>query len=91
MPYKTKTEIDGRINACQQELQQYDYAARKVVFELAAKLKELHPNVDFPIYEKYKDIEANAEERRAEIRELEKARETAEDERIWRGRFIDRQ
>lgn len=80
MPKKTKTEIDGRINACQQELQQYDYAARKVVFELAAKLKELHPDVDLPVYEKYKNIEATAEERRNEIRELEKERELAEDE-----------
>ena len=82
MPKKTKTEIDGRINACQQELQQYDYAARKVVFELAAKLKELNPDVELPIYEKYKNIEALAEERRAEIRELEKQMELAEDERI---------
>lgn len=82
MPKKTKTEIDGRINACQQELQQYDYAARKVVFELAAKLKELNPDVELPIYEKYKNIEAMAEERRAEIRELEKQMELAEDERI---------
>lgn len=82
MPKKTKTEIDGRINACQQELQQYDYAARKVVFELAAKLKELYPDVDLPAYDKYKNIEAVAEERRVEIRELEKERELAEDERI---------
>ena len=82
MSYKTKTEIDGRINACKQELQQYDYAARKVVFEVAAKLKELNPNVELPMYEKYKDIEANAEARRTEIRELEKERELAEDERI---------
>lgn len=52
------------------------------MFEIAAKLKELHPDVDLPVYEKYKDIEANAEERRAEIRELEKERETTEDERI---------
>lgn len=89
MPYKTKTEIDGRINACQQELQQYDYAARKVVFELAAKLKELNPNIELPVYEKYKAVEANAEERRAEIRELEKERELAKDERIWRGSFGD--
>lgn len=53
-----------------------------MVFELAAKLKELNPNIELPVYEKYKAVEANAEERRAEIRELEKERELAKDERI---------
>ena len=52
------------------------------MIEVAAKLKELNPNVELPMYEKYKDIEANAEARRTEIRELEKERELAEDERI---------
>ncbi len=34
------------------------------------------------MFEKYKEIEANAEERRKEIRELEKELETAKDERV---------
>lgn len=51
-----------------------------MVFELATKLKELHPDIDLPVYEKYKSIEATAEERRNEIRELEKELEVAEDE-----------
>ncbi len=79
---KTRSEIEGRINACNQELCTYDYAARKVAFETARTLKKLFPDEALPMFEKYKEIEANAEERRKEIRELEKELETAKDERV---------
>lgn len=79
---KTKADIEGRINACQQELRAYDYAARKVAFEAARVIKAFHPEIELPMLEKYAEIEAVADERRAEIRALEAELEDAEDERI---------
>lgn len=77
-----KSEIQSRINACYNELQQHDYTGRKVAFELAAAFKSKFPDVELPAFEQYQTQEKTAEERRAEIRELEKERENAEDERI---------
>ena len=79
---KTKSEIECRLNACHQELAAYDYSARKVIWELARKFRELFPDVDLPMFDKYEAIEQTADERRAEIRELEKERKLAKDERI---------
>ena len=79
---KTKSEIECRLNACHQELAAYDYSARKVTWELARKFRELFQDVDLPMFDKYEAIEQTADERRAEIRELEKERELAKDERI---------
>ena len=79
---KTKSEIECRLNACHQELAAYDYSARKVIWELARTFRELFPDVDLPMFDKYEAIEQTADERRAEIRELEKERKLAKDERI---------
>lgn len=75
-----KQEILGRINACNNELEQMDYRGRKVAFEVAKKLEELFPNITLPIYEAYKDDEAIADARRAEINQLLQELEKAEDE-----------
>lgn len=66
----TRDEVQNKINICENVLQQYDYAARKVAFEVAKKLKELHPDLDMPIYEQYKEVEAEANNIRAQINEL---------------------
>jgi len=67
-----RNEIIARINACNNELQQRDYTARKVAFEVAKKFKELHPEVDMPILDKYLAGELIADERRKEIDALQK-------------------
>lgn len=41
-------------------LQQMDYTARKVAFEVAEKLKELFPDIELPSYDQYKEEEAKA-------------------------------
>lgn len=41
-------------------LQQMDYSARKVAFEVAEKLKELFPDIELPAYEQYKEEEVKA-------------------------------
>ena len=61
------SEIESRINACEQELKALDYARCKVAMECAAKLKEKFPDLSMPEYEKYQAREAIAQERRAEI------------------------
>lgn len=66
----TKNEILNEINICNNILEQHDYAARKVAFECAEKLKELHPDLEMPVYEKYKDMEAEAKQLRLRIDEL---------------------
>ena len=67
-----RNEILARINACNNELQQRDYTARKVAFEVAKKFKELHPEVNMPILDKYLAGELIADERRKEIDALQK-------------------
>lgn len=66
----TKDEIINEINICENILQQHDYTARKVAYEVAEKLKELHPDLSMPVYEKYKDMEEEAKQLRARISEL---------------------
>ncbi len=69
---KTKSEIEARLNACHQELAAYDYTARKILWELVGKVRELlPPEAELPMADKYAAIEATAEERRQEIRDLE--------------------
>lgn len=65
-----KSEIESRINACEQELAALDYARCKVAMEVGSKLKELHPDLSMPEYEKYQAREEVAKLRRAEIDEL---------------------
>lgn len=66
----TKDEIINEINICENILQQHDYIARKVAYEVAEKLKELHPDLSMPVYEKYRDMEEEAKQLRARISEL---------------------
>lgn len=61
------SEIESRINACEQELKALDYARCKVAMECAAKIKVLFPNESMPEYEKYQAREETAKLRRAEI------------------------
>lgn len=77
-----RSKIEERISACRQELQAYDYTARKVTYEIAKFIQTLYPDQDFPMLRKYAEIEANAEQRREEIRNLEKQLENAEDDTI---------
>lgn len=67
----TRDEIQNEINICRNVLQQHDYTARKVAFEVAKKFKELHPDVEMPVLEKYLATESKAEILRARIDELE--------------------
>lgn len=66
------TEDEKQAKKCEmlQLLAQNDYMARKVVFEVARVIKELHPDIDMPEYEKYKDKEAQAQEFREIIDSL---------------------
>lgn len=66
------TEDEKQAKKCEylQLLAQNDYMARKVAFEVAEKLKELHPDLDMPEYEKYKNAEEKAKEFRKELDEL---------------------
>ncbi len=66
-----RSEIQGRINACNNELQQCDYTGRKVAFEVAKAFKVLHPDVNMPVLDQYIEGEAEADARRAEIAELQ--------------------
>lgn len=67
-----KSEIEARINACNNELQQKDYTGRKVAFEVAKAFKAMHPDADMPILDQYIEGELIADERRAEIADLQK-------------------
>lgn len=67
----TRDEIQNEINVCRNVLQQRDYTARKVAFEVAKKFKELHADVSMPEFDKYIEGEMNAEILRARIDELE--------------------
>lgn len=66
------TEGEKQAKMCEmyQLLAQNDYIARKVAFEVAEKLKELYPDLDMPLYEKYKETEEKAKEFRAIIDSL---------------------
>ena len=75
-----KSEILARINACEQELKALDYARCKVAMEVAAKIKVLFPNESLPEYEKYREREATAQQRRAEIDTLREQLPDAEDD-----------
>jgi hypothetical protein len=61
----------AEINAYKNLLEQNDYIARKVAFEVAAKLKELYPDLSMPVFEHYLELEAKAESFRNRINELE--------------------
>lgn len=67
----TKNEIMNEINICRNILQQHDYTARKVAFEVAKKFKEANPSVEMPVLDKYLANEEKAELLRNKIDELE--------------------
>lgn len=71
-----ENEIQNEININSNTLIQYDYTGRKVAFENARKIEELAKalkiNIEQPIYNKYKAIEAEADKMRARIDELRK-------------------
>ena len=55
------------VNANRDLLAQKDYIGRKVAFEIAALFKQKYPNVQTPMYDKYKEVEAQADLLRAEM------------------------
>ena len=74
MKGKTMNEEEKQveIRAYMNLLEQNDYTARKVAFEVAAKLKEKFPDLDMPVYEKYLETEELANKFRQNIEELNK-------------------
>lgn len=75
-----KSEILSRITQCNYELAANDYARCKVAMEAIRLIKQVHPGVETPVYDHYAEMEAVAEQRRAEIRELEAQLPDAEDD-----------
>lgn len=67
-----KDKIEAEINGLLNLLEQKDYAARKVVFELAGVFALQFPEVKLPMFDKYKSMEAEANDYRARIDELMK-------------------
>ena len=65
-----KFEKQAEIRALRNLLEQNDYTARKVVFEIAEAFAAQFPNVKLPVFEKYKAREAEANGYRARIDEL---------------------
>ena len=75
----TKDEIQDKINQDLNILEQHDYTARPVAFEVARLFKAQHPEIETPVLDKYLEIENEADALRAEIRELrEQLENTAE-------------
>ena len=68
----TRDEIENEINQCRNILEQHDYIARKVAFEVAKKFKEAFPDVEMPVFDKYKEIEEKASLLRERIENLQK-------------------
>lgn len=67
----TKEEIESEILGLKGLIAQNDYIARKVAFEVAKIVKELHPEIDMPELDKYISLETKAQEMRDRIGELE--------------------
>lgn len=74
----TKEEIQNKINQNLNILQQHDYSARPVAFEVAKLFKAAHPEVETPALDKYIENEIEADKLRAEISELRKQLDDAE-------------
>lgn len=70
----TRDEIQNEINQCENILLQHDYARLKMGVEAAEAVKslaeKLKVEISMPVYEKYKDMEAEAKQLRARIDEL---------------------
>lgn len=67
----TEKERQEEIAALKNLLQQNDYAARQVAFEVARIIKKIHPEEPMPVLEKYIEMENKADQFRARINELE--------------------
>lgn len=67
----TEKERQEEIAALKNLLQQNDYAARQVAFEVARIIKKVHPEEPMPALEKYIEMENKADQFRARINELE--------------------
>ena len=68
----TEKERQEEIAASKNLLQQNDYAARQVAFEVARIIRKIHPEEPMPVLDKYIEIENKADQLRARINELEK-------------------
>ena len=77
-----RSELEATINGNKDILRQYDWISRKVLFELCAKFKEVHPDIDLPSYEKYKGVEKQANSLRQEINDCEEKLPDAEDDSL---------
>ena len=67
----TEKERQEEIAALKNLLQQNDYAARQVAFEVARIIKKIHPEEPMPVSEKYIEMENKADQIRARINEHE--------------------
>ena len=67
----TDEEKQAKISEMENLLVQMDYTGRKVAFEVAAKLKELNPNLSMKKYKKYKASEQKANEYRQIINDMQ--------------------
>ena len=65
-----KSELIARMNGLQNLLEQKDYSARKVAFEVARLYKQAHPDLVTPALDEYIDGENLADQWRAEIDEI---------------------
>lgn len=77
-----RSELEATITGNKDILRQNDWIARKVLFELCAKFKEAYPDIELPIYEKYKGVEDQANILRQEINDCEEKLPNAEDDLI---------
>ena len=66
----TEDEKARLITDAEQGLKNNDYTATKIVYELARKFQEQFPDVSLPIFEQYKDREAQANIYRQTINDL---------------------
>lgn len=67
----TEDDIMRDILALKGLIARYDYAGRKVAFETAKIVKQLHPEISMPEFDKYLPFEEKAQEMRDRIDELE--------------------
>lgn len=66
----TEDEKKSKVVEMNNLLQQKDYTARKVAFECARILKQMFPDAEMPVYDKYREMEEKAEIFRQTIDEI---------------------
>lgn len=72
-------EKQAEINGLQDLLKQGDYKARKEISEIYSIIKAQFPSVATPVYDKYAQVEAQAQQFRNRINELEEEIKELED------------